>query len=100
SRFLPRTFRYASNKVVSPLRGSNRPRKRITGTSRGTPGGGGACGLNRSRSIPFGRIVQFASKYRLSAIVVECDTAIAADSLSSFFWRIFFVMPYRYDLSK
>ena len=33
--------------------------------------------------MPFGMIVQSASKYRSSAIVVECETAIAASSMSS-----------------
>ena len=37
--------------------------------------------------MPFGMICQSASKYRSSATVVLCETAMAAPSMSSRFWK-------------
>ena len=73
--------------MVSPLRGSKRPRKRIDGTSFRIAGGAATLGWKTSVSMPFGMICQLALKYRSSATVVECDTQIAASSLSSRFWK-------------
>ena len=74
--------------VVSPLRGSKRPRKRIDGTSFRMAGGARPrSGWKTSVSMPFGMICQGALKYRSSATVVECETQIAAASMSSRFWK-------------
>ena len=59
----------------------------MVGTSRSMPGGSGASGWKMSVSIPFGMICQSALKYLFSISVVLCETAMAADIMSSRFWK-------------
>jgi phosphatidylinositol alpha-mannosyltransferase len=86
-RFDPRNGLATLIDAFQRIRGPNRPRKRIVGTSRSIPRGAGALGWKTSVSMPFGMICQSASKYRLSATVVLLETAIAAESMSRRFWK-------------